>query len=112
MGEGYEQGELGEGYEQGGALESEDDEQAVGYEQGNWEIGFDGTSSGWNRGLVEASDNDLDTSEDDNNVMEEVRDEDSEGDVDVDMSDASDEMPNAMRNDDGTESESSDDYSE
>ncbi|XP_009352854.2 homeobox-DDT domain protein RLT1 [Pyrus x bretschneideri] len=112
LGEGYEQGELGEGYEQGGALESEDDEQAVGYEQGNWEIGFDGTSSGWNRGLVEASDNDLDTSEDDNNVMEEVRDEDSEGDVDVDMSDASDEMPNAMRNDDGTESESSDDYSE
>ncbi|KAM1689192.1 hypothetical protein PS1_037005 [Malus domestica] len=103
--------EQGEGFERVDALESEDDDQAVGYEQGNWEIGFDGTSSGWNGGLVEASDDDIDASEDDNNVMEEVRDEDSEGDVD--MSDASDEMlPNTMRNDDGTESESSDDSSE
>lgn len=99
--------EQGDRYEQAEALESDDDDQAVGYEQGNWEIGFDGTSSGWNGGLREPSDEDMDASEDDNNGIEEVREEDSEGDVD--MSDGSDEVPNRIINDDGSDSASDDD---
>ncbi|PRQ29011.1 putative transcription factor & chromatin remodeling DDT family [Rosa chinensis] len=96
-----------EEYEQAEALESDDEEQAVGYEQGNWEIGFDGTSSGWNSGLREPSDEEMDASEDDNNGIEEAREEDSEGDVD--LSDASDEVPNRIINDGGTDSASDDD---
>ncbi|XP_050371272.1 homeobox-DDT domain protein RLT1 isoform X2 [Argentina anserina] len=103
-------GDERERYVQAEALESDYEDQVVGYEQGNWEIGFDGTSSGWNRGLREPSDGDMDASEDDNNGVVEVREEDSEGDVD--MSDASDEVPN--RHDDDTDSASvdDDDYSD
>lgn len=83
------------------AVDSDDNAQAVDYEQGNWEVGFNGTSNGWNRDMMEASDEDVDASGDDQG-MEEVGEEDSEGDLD--MSEASDQ--NAI--DDGGDSEYSD----
>ncbi|KAL5839479.1 hypothetical protein ACOSQ4_012087 [Xanthoceras sorbifolium] len=85
------------------AVDSDDNAQAVDYEQGNWEIGFNGASSnGWNRDMMEASDEeDVDASGDEQGI-EEVGDEDSEGDLD--MSEASDQ--NGI--DDGEDSEYSD----
>ena len=91
------------------AVDSDDNAQAVEYEHGNWEIGFASASNGWREDLNEASDEDVDASEDDN-VIEEAGDEDSE--ADVDMSDGSDGIANRVVNDEGTESAESDDYSD
>ena len=71
------------------AVDSDDNAQAVEYEQGNWELGFNGASNGWNRGIMEVSDEDVDVSGDDRGI-EEVGEEDSEGDID--LSEASDQM--------------------
>ncbi|KAI4296809.1 hypothetical protein L6164_036732 [Bauhinia variegata] len=58
-------------------VESDDNGQAVEYDdQGNWEVGFNGASNRWSGELVGVSE-DIDASEDDN-VMEEVEDDDSE----------------------------------
>ncbi|KAK3207089.1 hypothetical protein Dsin_021135 [Dipteronia sinensis] len=84
------------------AVDSDDNAQAVDYEQGNWEIGFNGASNGWNRDMMEASDDeDVDASGDEQGI-EEVGDEDSEGDLD--MSEASEQ--NGIN--DGGDSEYSD----
>ncbi|XP_075664015.1 homeobox-DDT domain protein RLT1 isoform X2 [Castanea sativa] len=91
------------------AVDSDDNAQAVEYEHGNWEIGFASASNGWREDLNEASDEDVDASEDDN-VIEEAGDEDSE--ADVDMSDGSDGIANRVGNDEGSESSDSDDYSD
>ncbi|KAF5474449.1 hypothetical protein F2P56_006347 [Juglans regia] len=93
------------------AMESDDNAQAVEYDQGNWEIGFASASNGWTGDLMEASDEDVDVSEDDNGV-EEGGDEDSEADVDVDVSEGSDGMVKGIGNDEGTESAVSEDYSD
>ncbi|KAJ0018948.1 hypothetical protein Pint_10515 [Pistacia integerrima] len=71
------------------AVDSDDNAQAVEYEQGNWELGFNGVPNGWNRGMMEVSDEDVDVSGDDRGI-EEVGEEDSEGDMD--LSEASDQM--------------------
>lgn len=91
------------------AMESDDNAQAVEYDQGNWEIGFASASNGWTADLMEASDEDVDASEDDNGV-EEGGDEDSEADVDV--SEGSDGMAKGIGIDEGTESAVSEDYSD
>ncbi|XP_059439894.1 homeobox-DDT domain protein RLT1 isoform X2 [Corylus avellana] len=90
-------------------VESDDNAQAVEYDQGNWEIGFTNASNGWRGGLVEASDEDVDASEDDNGIEEAV-DEDSE--VEAEMSEGSDGTANRIGNDEGSDSAVSDDYSE
>ncbi|KAF3451430.1 hypothetical protein FNV43_RR07525 [Rhamnella rubrinervis] len=94
--------------------ESDDNAQAEEYEQRNWELGFDGVSSRWNRDLMEASDEDVDASEDDDddddNIIEEVGDGDSEGDVDI--SEGSEGMPNRIENDEASDSAVSEDYSD
>ncbi|GAV60333.1 Homeobox domain-containing protein/DDT domain-containing protein [Cephalotus follicularis] len=91
-------------------VESDDNAQEAGYEQRNWEVGFEGPSSRWNRDSMEMSDDDADASGDDNdNAMEELGDEDSEGDIY--MSEESDGIPNKIGKE-GIESELSDDYSE
>lgn len=90
-------------------VESDDNAQAVEYDQGNWEIGFSNASNGWRGGLVEASDEDVDASEDDNGI-EEAGEEDSE--VDAEMSEGSDGTANRIGNDEGSDSAVSDDYSE
>ncbi|XP_048323256.2 homeobox-DDT domain protein RLT1 isoform X1 [Ziziphus jujuba] len=97
------------------AVESDDNNaQAEEYEQGNWELGYDGVSGGWNGDLMEVSDEDVDASEDDDddddNGIEEVGDGDSEEDVDV--SEESDGIPNRIENDEGSESAVSEDYSD
>lgn len=99
------------------AVESEDNNaQADEYEQGNWELGYDGVSGRWNGDLMEVSDEDVDASEDDDedddNGIEEVGDGDSEEDVDVDVSEESDGIPNRIENDEGSESAVSEDYSD
>lgn len=71
------------------AVDSDDNAQAVEYEQGNWELGFNSAPNGWNRGMMEVSDEDVDVSGDDRGI-EEVGEEDSEGDMD--LSEASDQM--------------------
>lgn len=71
------------------AVDSDDNAQAEEYDQRNWELGFNGAPNGWNRDMMEASDEDADVSGDDRGI-EEVGDEDSEGDMD--LSEASDQM--------------------
>ncbi|GMN50733.1 hypothetical protein TIFTF001_019878 [Ficus carica] len=94
------------------AMDSDDNAQEEEeYEQENWEVGYNGVSGKWNEDkLMEASDEDVDAYEDDENGIEEVGDGDSEGDVDV--SDESDDMPNRIENDQGSDSAVSDDYSD
>ncbi|KAK8629361.1 hypothetical protein V6N13_078203 [Hibiscus sabdariffa] len=74
--------------------ESDDNAQGEGYEQGNWEPGFNGD---WNGESMEASD------EDDNGIklQKEKEDIDEDEDEDLEMSDACDEVANETRNDDG-----------
>lgn len=86
-----------------------DDNIEEGYEQGNWEQGFNSASNGWNENAMEVSDDDGDASGDDNGI-EVMGDEDSEGDIE--MSDGSDVVANKMENDEGTDSAVSDDYSD
>ncbi|XVE51391.1 hypothetical protein DITRI_Ditri02bG0036300 [Diplodiscus trichospermus] len=89
--------------------ESDDNVQGEGYEQGNWELDFNGASNGWNAELVEASEEDDDAYEDDNGV-EQLGIEDSDGDLE--MIDASDEVADKTRNDDVLDSAVSEDYSD
>ncbi|XP_012449710.1 homeobox-DDT domain protein RLT1 isoform X1 [Gossypium raimondii] len=89
--------------------ESDDNGQGEGYEQGNWELDLNGASNGWNREPIEASYEDDDAYEDDNG-FEQMVEEESEGDLE--MSDASDDVPNETRNDDGSDSADSEDYSD
>ncbi|XP_044461599.1 homeobox-DDT domain protein RLT1-like isoform X2 [Mangifera indica] len=72
------------------AVDSDDNAQAEEYEQGNWDLGFNGAPNGWNRDMMEVSDEDVDVSGDDCGIKEVVGDEDSEGDMD--LSEASDQM--------------------
>ncbi|XP_024031045.1 homeobox-DDT domain protein RLT1 isoform X2 [Morus notabilis] len=93
------------------AMESDDNAQEEEYEQENWEVGYNGVSNKWNEGrMMEASDEDVDAYDEDDNGMEGVGDGESEGDVDV--SEESDDMPNRIENDQGSDSEVSDDYSD
>ncbi|KAL9452464.1 hypothetical protein AB3S75_008284 [Citrus x aurantiifolia] len=70
------------------AVDSDDNVQAVEYEQGNWEVGFNGAANGWNRDVMEVSDEEEDAFGDDAGIEEAV-DEYSEGNID--MSEASDQ---------------------
>lgn len=95
-------------------MESDDDNaQAVEYDQGNWEVGFNGvTPNRWTRDLVGMSDEDVDGFEDDNdndNGIEENEEEDSEADV---MSEGSDGMANRVVNVGGSDSALSEDSSD
>jgi hypothetical protein len=89
------------------AVESDDDAQAVEYDHGNWEIGYNGVSPNrWDRDLVGMSDEDVDNFEDE----EDNEEEDSEEDV---MSEGSDGMLSRVVNVGGSEdvmSEDSSDY--
>ncbi|XVF87431.1 hypothetical protein PTKIN_Ptkin18bG0119600 [Pterospermum kingtungense] len=92
--------------------ESDDNAQGEEYEQGNWELEFNGASSnGWNAEPMEASDEDDDAYEEDNGI-EQLAEEDSDGDLE--LSDASDEVAadHKTRHDDGSDSAVSDDYSD
>ncbi|MBA0569299.1 hypothetical protein Golob_006739 [Gossypium lobatum] len=89
--------------------ESDDDGQGEGYGQGNWELGLNGASNGWSREPLEASYEEDDAYEDDNGI-EQVVEEESDGDLE--MSDASDDVPNETRNDVGSDSADSEDYSD
>ncbi|GMI72298.1 RINGLET 1, homeobox-1 [Hibiscus trionum] len=88
--------------------ESDDNGQGKGYEQVNWELEHNNASNGWTREQIEASDEDEDAYEDDNGI-EHMREENSDGDLE--MSDASEEVANKTRNDDGSDSDS-EDYSD
>nr|KYP51863.1 hypothetical protein KK1_026219 [Cajanus cajan] len=95
-------------------VESDDDNaQAVEYDQGNWEVGFNGVPSNrWSRDLVGMSDEDVDAFEDDNdneNGIEENELEDSEADV---MSEGSDGIANRVVNVGGSDSALSEDSSD
>ncbi|TYJ31753.1 hypothetical protein E1A91_A06G221400v1 [Gossypium mustelinum] len=89
--------------------ESVDDGQGEGYGQGNWELDLNGASNGWSREPMEASYEEDDAYEDDNGI-EQVVEEESDGDLE--MSDASDDVPNETRNDDVLDSADSEDYSD
>ena len=90
--------------------ESDDNAQGEGYEQGNWDLDFNGASNGWNREPMEASEEDDDAYEDDNGMEQLGEEEDSDGDLE--MSDASDEVADKTRNADGSDSAVSEDYSD
>ncbi|KAK7327836.1 hypothetical protein VNO77_21929 [Canavalia gladiata] len=93
-------------------VESDDDNaQAVEYDQGNWEVGFNSVPSNrWSGDLVGMSDEDMDAFEDDNdNGIEENEEEDSEADV---MSEGSDGMANRVVNAGGSDSVVSEDSSD
>ncbi|GMI72856.1 RINGLET 1, homeobox-1 [Hibiscus trionum] len=75
--------------------ESDDNAQGEGYEQGNWEP----DCNGWNGESVEASD------EDDSGFKLQKEKEDLDEDGDLEMSDASEEVANETRNDDGFKGE-------
>ena len=91
-------------------VDSDDNAPAVEYEQGNWEVGFNGTFSRWGGDMVGmVSDEDADAYEDDNGI-EEAEEEDSEADV---MSEGSDGiMANRVVNEEGSDSAMSEDSSE
>lgn len=94
-------------------VESDDNGQAVEYDQGNWEIGYNGVSPNrWSRGLGGMSDDDVDAFEDDNdndNGIEENEVEDSEADA---MSGGSDDMANRVVDVGGSDSAVSEDSSD
>lgn len=92
-------------------VESDDNAQAVEYDQGNWEVGFNCVPPNrWSRDLVGMSDEVADASEDDNdNGIEENQEEDSEADV---MSEGSDGMANRVINEEGSDSAVSEDSSD
>ncbi|KAL5575360.1 hypothetical protein UlMin_017059 [Ulmus minor] len=98
------------------AQAEEDYEQAQAeedYEQGNWELGFSSVSRKWNGDLMEVSDEDMmDASEDDDNVAEEVGDGDGDSEGEEDVSEGSDGIPHRTGNDEASDSEVSEDYSD
>ncbi|KAJ9136123.1 hypothetical protein P3X46_033231 [Hevea brasiliensis] len=87
------------------AGESDDNVEAEGYEQRNWEQSFNGASNRWNRTVMEVSDDDGDASGDDNGI-EEMGAEESEGDIEI--SEGSDGVGNKIENEEGTDSAVSD----
>ncbi|KAL1335880.1 hypothetical protein HN51_030325 [Arachis hypogaea] len=93
-------------------VESDDNGQAVEYDQGNWEVGYNGIpANSWGRDFAGMSDEDVDAFEDDNdnnndNGIEENEEEDSEADV---MSEGSDGMANRVINEEGSDSSESED---
>ncbi|XP_022720447.1 homeobox-DDT domain protein RLT1-like isoform X2 [Durio zibethinus] len=89
--------------------ESDDNAQGEEYEQGNWELDFNGATNGWNAEPIEASD-EGDEAYEDENVIDQLGEEDSDGDLE--MSDASDEVADKTRNNDGSDSAVSEDYSD
>ncbi|KAL4289870.1 hypothetical protein GQ457_14G009610 [Hibiscus cannabinus] len=91
--------------------ESDDNAQDEGYEQGNWELAYNGTSNGWNREPAVASDEDDDDYED-GNGFEQPGEEEEDSDGDLEMSEASDELADKARNDDRSDSAVSEDYSD
>lgn len=90
-------------------VESDENAQAVEYDQGNWEISYNGVPSNrWIReDLVGMSDEDVDAFEDDNVIEENEEEEDLEGDVMSD--DGSDGMANRVANGGVSDSEDSSD---
>ncbi|XP_023003779.1 homeobox-DDT domain protein RLT1-like isoform X1 [Cucurbita maxima] len=94
-------------------MDSDEDAQEVGYEQGSWEYGIDnGTSNRWNGDLGVASDEeDVELSEDYNGT-EEGGNDFGEEELDDDTSVESDCSPNRIGNNGGRESPVSDDYSD
>lgn len=72
------------------AVDSGDNAQAAEEydEQGNWEVGFNSAPNGWNRDMMDVSDEDEDASGDEPG-MDEVAEDDSEGNIE--MSEASDQ---------------------
>ena len=95
-------------------MDSDEDAQEVGYEQGSWEYGIDnGTSNRWNGDLRVASDEeDVELSEDYNGT-EEGGNDFGEEELDDDTSVESDCSPNRIvGNNGGRESPVSDDYSD
>lgn len=96
------------------AVESDDNVQAEEYEQRNWDFEFSGASDRWNGNPMEASDEDVNASDDCDNGIEEVGNGGFVGE-DVEMSGGSDEMRNMVRNDDeisSSDSAVSEDYSD
>ncbi|XP_057986243.1 homeobox-DDT domain protein RLT1 isoform X4 [Hevea brasiliensis] len=89
------------------AAESDDNVEADEYEQVNWDQSVNGASSRWNRNVLEVSDDDGDASGDDNGI-EEMGAEESEGDVEI--SEGSEGVGNKIENDEGTDTADSDDY--
>ncbi|KAI6703711.1 hypothetical protein NL676_012847 [Syzygium grande] len=88
--------------------ESDDNEVAAyAFDRGNWEVGLGGTSNGW--GKMEVSDEDVD-SYDHNKDVEDVADEDSEGDAD--LGDADNMALDTIPNGESLDSAVSEDYSE
>lgn len=101
--------------------ESDDNGQAVEYEQGNWEVGFNGGSPNrWDRDLVGVSDDEVvGGSEDENGIEEEGEEEleeDSEEDVIMSEGEGSDGDGVANRmmlnEEDGSDSADSEDSSD
>lgn len=94
-------------------MESDDNAQAVEYDQGNWEVGFNGVPPNrWSGVLGGMSDEDVDASDDDNdndNGIEEHEEEDSEADV---MSEGSDGMANRVVDEEDSDSAVSEDSSD
>ncbi|KAJ7968610.1 Homeobox domain-containing protein/DDT domain-containing protein [Quillaja saponaria] len=88
-------------------MESDEDVQAVEYEQGSWEVGFNSAPSRWSRDLMEVSDEEEEEEDafEVANAINEQAVEDSEEDV---LSNGSDRMTNRVVNDD-TESSVSED---
>ncbi|XVF40442.1 hypothetical protein PTKIN_Ptkin01aG0113900 [Pterospermum kingtungense] len=92
--------------------ESDDNVQGEGYEQGNWELDYNGASNKWNGECLEATDEDDDAYEEDDNGIEHQLGEEDDSDVDLEISDASEEVANKTRNDDVSDSAISEDYSD
>ncbi|XP_038690114.1 homeobox-DDT domain protein RLT1-like isoform X2 [Tripterygium wilfordii] len=93
------------------AADSDDNAEAVGYDQVNWEQGFDDVSNKWNENLMDESDEDIMNVSGDDNGFEDEGDEELVGNIDV--GESSDEKTNKVVFDDGSESESiDDDYSD
>ncbi|KAL4387184.1 hypothetical protein GQ457_09G002680 [Hibiscus cannabinus] len=94
------------------AEESDDNAQDEGYEQGNWELDYNGASNGWNREPAAATDED-DYENGNGNGFEQLVEEEDEDSGDLEMSEASDELAaDRTRNDDGSDSAVSEDYSD
>ncbi|KAF5728700.1 hypothetical protein HS088_TW21G00850 [Tripterygium wilfordii] len=87
------------------AADSDDNGEAVGYDQVNWEQGFDDISNKWNENLMDESDEEIMNVSGDDNGFEDEGEEAIVGNIDV--SESSDEKTNnKVVFDDGSESES------
>ncbi|KAF7803410.1 homeobox-DDT domain protein RLT1 [Senna tora] len=99
-------------------VDSDDEGQAVEYEQGNWEVGFNGGSSNrWGRDLVGVSDEEVVGASEDDNGIEVGEEELEDSEEDVIMSEGegegSDGVANRMMvNEEGSDSAVSEDSSD